>query len=64
MHPETMYVLAKLQIAENLRQAERERLVRQAGASTRPPTIDAARFRQRVTRLFGPGWRTPRPAEG
>jgi hypothetical protein len=61
MHPETMYELAKLRIAEDLRQADRERLIRQAGLS-RPPTIDAARFRNRVTRLFGAGSPSPRPA--
>jgi hypothetical protein len=62
MHPATMYELAKLRIAEDLRQADQERLVRQAGTS-RPPTIDAARFRQRVGKLFGgSGWAASRPA--
>jgi hypothetical protein len=51
-HPHLMYELAKLRIAEDLRQAERERLVRQAG-STRPfGSIDTVPFRERVTRLF------------
>jgi hypothetical protein len=63
MHPETMYELAKLRQAEMLQQAERERLIRRAGNPSRPGTIDAARFRQRVTRLFGPAWRTTRPAQ-
>lgn len=61
MHPDTMYELAKLRIAEDIRTAEHERLVRQAGANKRP-SIDAARFRQRVTKLFGQGWPSTRPA--
>jgi len=61
MHPDTMYELAKLRIAEDLRTAEHERLVRRAG-TPRPPIIDAARFRQRVNKLFGQGWPTTRPA--
>lgn len=63
MHAETMYMLAKLRQAELLQQAEHERLVRRAGRPKGPSTIDAARFRQRVTRLFGPSWRSSRPAE-
>ena len=61
MHPETMYELAKLRIADNLRQAEQERLVRQAGKS-RPITIDSARYRQRVLRVFGIGGPAASPA--
>lgn len=61
MHPATMYELAKLRIAEDHRQADYQRLVREAGAS-RPPTIDAARFRQRVNKLFGSVRPTVRPA--
>jgi hypothetical protein len=61
MHPETMYELAKLRIADNLRQAEQERLVRQAGKS-RPITIDAARYRNRVLRVFGVGGPATSPA--
>jgi hypothetical protein len=61
MHPDTMYELAKLRIAEDIRTAEHERLVRQAGTS-KSPTIDAARFRQRVSRLFGQSWPNARPA--
>jgi hypothetical protein len=62
IHPETLYVLAKLRIAEDTRNAERARLVRSAGGPPRPATIDASRFRQRVARLFGPGWPNTRPA--
>jgi hypothetical protein len=51
-HPIVMYDLAKLRIAEDLRRAERERLVRQAGQS-RPTAIDAVPFRERLQRLFG-----------
>jgi hypothetical protein len=61
MHPATMYELAKLRIADDLRQAEQERLVRQAGTN-RPPTIDSARFRQRLGKLFGSTLPTVRPA--
>jgi len=61
MHPETMYELAKLRIAEDLRQAERERLVRRAG-NPKPATIDAARLRAKVGRLFGTSWPSTRPA--
>jgi hypothetical protein len=53
-HPETMYVLAKLKMLEDLRQAERERLARRARSSTPTGAIDAVRFRDRLTRLFGP----------
>ncbi len=55
-HPETMYELAKLRIAEEHRRAERERLVRQAGAERGSGAIDAVRFRDRLTRLFGTIW--------
>jgi hypothetical protein len=55
-HPETMYELAKLRIAEDLRDAERQRLVRQAGSARGPEAIDAVRFRDRLTRLFGAVW--------
>ena len=61
MHPDTLYELAKLRNAEDIAAAERVRLVRQAGTS-RPPTIDAAGFRQKVTKLFGQGWPNTRPA--
>ncbi len=52
-HPLVMYDLAKLRIAEDLRIADRERLVRQAGASRTPRSIDAVPFRERLARLFG-----------
>ncbi len=55
-HPETMYELAKLRIAEDLRQAEHERLVRRAGASRSSGAIDAVPFRERIARLFGTAW--------
>lgn len=54
--PEHMYELARLRMDENLRQAERERLVRRAGSPTPSGTIDAVRFRDRVARLFGGAW--------
>jgi hypothetical protein len=52
-HPETMYELAKLRMAEDLRIAEHERLVRRAGEAKASGAIDAVRFRDRLTRLFG-----------
>ena len=52
-HPETMYELAKLRMADDLRIAEHERLVRRAGAAKPSGTIDAVRFRDRLTRLLG-----------
>ena len=55
-HPDTMYELAKLRMAEDLRLAERERLVRRAGADRSSGAIDAVRFRDRLTRLFGAVW--------
>jgi hypothetical protein len=61
-HPETMFELAKLRIAEDLRYAERQRLVRQAGSARGPESIDAVRFRDRLTRLFGAIWPS-NPAE-
>jgi len=53
MHPDIAYDLAKLKIAEDLRTAERERLVRQAGRRRDSGAIDAVAFRDRVARLFG-----------
>ena len=50
-HPLVMYDLAKLRIADDLRQAERDRLVRQAG-SRADGAIDAVPFRERLARLF------------
>jgi hypothetical protein len=55
-HPETMYELAKLRMAEDLRMAEHERLVRRAGESHPSGAIDAVKFRDRLTRLFGAVW--------
>jgi hypothetical protein len=52
-HPLLMYDLARLRIAEDLRQAERERLVREAGSTRRGGAIDAMPFRDRIARLFG-----------
>jgi hypothetical protein len=57
LHPETMYELAKLRMAEQHRDAERERLIRQAG-TRHSGAIDAVRFRDRLSRLLG----TIRPA--
>jgi hypothetical protein len=51
-HPIVMYELAKLRIAEDLRQAERDRLLRRAGED-RHHAIDAVPFRERLGRLFG-----------
>lgn len=51
-HPETMYELAKLRMAEDQRIAERQRLIRHAGDQP-SGAIDAVRFRDRLTRLFG-----------
>ena len=51
-HPLVMYDLAKLKIAEDLRQAERDRLLRRAGESHHD-AIDAVPFRERLSRLFG-----------
>jgi hypothetical protein len=53
MHPDIAYDLAKLKIAEDLRIAERERLIRQAGRRRDSGAIDAVTFRDRVARLFG-----------
>jgi hypothetical protein len=55
-HPETMYELTKLKMAEDLRYAERERMVRLAGSARPTGAIDAVRFRERLTRLLGAVW--------
>jgi len=53
MHPETMYELTKMRMAEDLRQAERERLIRHAADARPHGAIDAVKFRDRLGRLFG-----------
>jgi hypothetical protein len=53
MHPDTTYELVKLKIAEDLRMAERERMVRRAAEDRHSGAIDAVGFRDRVARLFG-----------
>jgi hypothetical protein len=63
MHPETLYVLAKLKMAENQREADHDRLVRRVGAQSNPVRIDSTPFRQRLTRLFGNGSSVGRPSE-
>jgi hypothetical protein len=50
---DTAFELAKLKLADDLRTAERERRVRRAGASSRPASIDATPFRERISRLVG-----------
>ena len=50
-HPLVMYDLAKLRIADDLRQAERDRLVRQAGSRS-DGAIDAVPFRERLVALM------------
>ncbi len=55
-HPETMYELTKLKMAEDLRYAERERMVRLAGSARPTGAIDSVRFRERLTRLLGAVW--------
>jgi hypothetical protein len=54
-HPLLMYDLARLKNADDLRRADHDRLVREAGA---PPfgRIDTVPFRERLTRLFGVVW--------
>lgn len=54
-HPIVMYELAKLRIAEDLRTAEHERLIREAGGGRTGRSIDAAPFRERLARLMGSG---------
>lgn len=60
--PETMYELAKLKMAEEVRYAERERMVRRAGSPRPSGAIDSVRFRERLTRLVGVIW--PPSSEG
>ena len=64
-HPLVMYDLAKQRIADDLRQAERDRLIRQAGQSHGDGAIDAVPFLERLTRLLGatrPAGRRPAAA--
>ena len=61
MHPLIVYELAKARMADNLRTAELDRQVREAGR-TKPITIDAARYRERVLRLFRAGGAAVNPA--
>jgi hypothetical protein len=61
-HPILLYDQAKLRIADDIRQAERDRLIRQAGASQRDGSIDTVPFRERVARLFGGARPTTRGA--
>jgi len=56
LHPEIMYDLSRHQSAERLLAAERERMVRRAGAMRPSGAIDAVPFRERLTRLFGALW--------
>jgi hypothetical protein len=55
-HPMIQYELVRHQIAEELRNAERERRIRRAGSPTASGALDAVRFRDRITRLFGAIW--------
>ena len=57
-HPETMYELTKLRMAEQQRDADRQRLIREAGSLRRSGPIDSVRFRDRISRLFGTIWPT------
>jgi hypothetical protein len=57
-HPETMYEMAKMRMAEAQQDADRQRMIREAGAAKGSGAIDAVRFRERISRLFG----TFRPA--
>jgi hypothetical protein len=61
MHPETMYELVKLRHAEDLAQAERERLVRRAAVGSGATRSEPIRFRARVARLLGSGWAPSSP---
>jgi hypothetical protein len=52
-HPLVMYDLAKQRIADDLRQAERDRLIRQAGRTQGDGAIDAVPVLERLPRLLG-----------
>ena len=61
MHPENMYELVKLRIAEDLAQAERERLARRAATGSGTTRNNPIHFRERVARVFGSGWSSAAP---
>ena len=61
-HPNLLYDQVKLKMAEDMRWAEQQRLVRQAGASGHDGSIDAVPFRERLSRLFGGSRPTARGA--
>lgn len=52
-HPITLYMLASQDIAEKQRQADKDRLAQQVREGRLAGSIDAAPFRERVSRLFG-----------
>lgn len=52
-HPLVMYDLITLRHAEDMRRADHDRLVREAGAARRSRSIDAVPFRERLARLLG-----------
>lgn len=64
MNAYTMYELAKLRIADDVREADQARLARLARPARRPRSvsIDAARYRQRILRVFGLGGPANSPA--
>ena len=55
-HPETMYQLAKLKMAEDQRYADHERMVRLAGLPGRRARSMRSASRERLTRLLGAVW--------
>jgi hypothetical protein len=57
-HPLVMHDMARMRIADDIRQADRERLARLARSTRSDGSIDAVPFRERLARLFG----TARPA--
>jgi hypothetical protein len=58
-HPLVMYDLAKMRMADDIRQAERDRMVREAASARTTRPIDAVPFRERIARLFGTARPTP-----
>jgi hypothetical protein len=61
MHPIMLYDQARMKIAEDIRQAERERLFRQAVTEDRHRAIDSVPLRTRVARLLGLDIQAQRP---